>query len=259
MIGFDWAQMDPQRSFKKMLMASAVFHVVMAVLLLGLALARSFHPFRFQVYQVDLVSLASAPTPAAEKVAPARPAPPPPKPPVKVAEKKAPEKPKLKKPPAPPPKPIKPVAAIPPPAKPKKEATPPEEAVPETPPPAPAPKAAEESASIPSPAAKIEAGVEVPNFKYPYYLSLIQQKIELHWAPPPLDSASELKETIVAFVLSANGKIGDPQIERSSGNVFFDQAALRAIYQANPLPPFPQGIHDPSLKVHFSFSLMKKS
>jgi len=74
-----------------------------------------------------------------------------------------------------------------------------------------------------------------------------------------MDSATEIKETVVGFVLSANGRIENPRIERSSGNAFFDQAALRAIYQASPLPPFPQGIRDPSLKVHFSFSLTKKS
>ncbi len=114
-------------------------------------------------------------------------------------------------------------------------------------------------AAIPSPAAKVEAGIEIPDFKYPYYLNLIQRKIEMYWSPPPLESASEIKETVVGFVLSATGKIEDPRIERSSGNPFFDQAALRAIYQANPLPPFPQGVRDPSLKIHFSFSLMKKS
>jgi len=257
MFGFDRLPMEPQLSLKRMLIASAVFHAVMAVLLLAIALARSIHPFHFQVYQVDLVSLASAP--AVKPAAPERSAPPPPKAVAKPPVKKVAEKPKLKKPPPPPPKPIKPVAVVPPPAKPKKEEPPPEKAAPETPSPAPAPKASEEMSSIPSPAAKIEAGVEVPDFKYPYYLSLIQQKIELHWAPPPLDSASDAKETVVAFTLSANGKIDDPRIERSSGNQYFDQAALRAIYQANPLPPFPQGLHDPSMKVHFSFSLMKKS
>ncbi|MEK6684589.1 MAG: energy transducer TonB, partial [Nitrospirota bacterium] len=72
-------------------------------------------------------------------------------------------------------------------------------------------------------------------------------------------STSEIKETVVVFVLSATGNIDEPKIEKSSGNAFFDQAALRAIYQARPFPPFPQGIQEPSLKVHFSFSLTEKS
>ncbi len=147
------------------------------------------------------------------------------------------------------PKPIAPVAAIPPHMK-----------IRET---APSKETASQDhsavASIPSPAAKIEAGIESPDFKFPYYLDNLTRKIESYWSPPPLEPTSEIKEAIVRFVLFSTGKVEDPTIEKSSGNAFFDQAALRAIYQANPLPPFPQGIRDPSLKVHFSFLLKKKS
>jgi TonB family protein len=251
-----------QYGLKKMLIVSALFHAGLAVVILAIALQRSSHPFNLQTYQVDLVSFPSSPAPPAQvKQAPAPPAPPVRKPPVKVKEEKQTAKVKLKKPPVKPLKPISPVAVIPPKGK-SKEKPPSKEADPEPQPSAAeAAKPSKDLAAIPTPGAKVEAGVEAPDFKYPYYLNLIQQKIEMHWSPPPLEasSASEPKETVVAFVLSANGKIGDPRIERSSGNPFFDQAALRAIYQANPLPPFPQGIQDPSLNVHFSFSLMKKS
>jgi periplasmic protein TonB len=252
--------MDILLSLKKMLILSALFHAGLAVVILAIALQRSAHPFHLQAYQVDLVTFPSSSAPPAQvKETPAAP-PPVRKPPVKVKEEKQPAKVKLKKPPVKPPKPISPVAVIPPKGK-SKETPPSKEAVPEEQPSAAeTAKHSEDLSAIPSPAAKIEAGVEAPDFKYPYYLNLIQQKIEMHWSPPPVEnSSSEPKETIVAFVLSANGKIDDPRIERSSGNAYFDQAALRAIYQASPLPPFPQGLRDPSLKVHFSFSLMKKS
>jgi TonB family protein len=223
--------MGIQVSIKKMMILSALFHAGLSVLLLSIALSRSTHPFSPQVYEVDLVTFPSSPAqPTEVKEVPAAPPPPPVQKPL--LQEKKPPKVEMKKPPAQPPKPIRPAAV-----------TKPSDAV----------------AAIPSPAAKIEAGIEAPDFKYPYYLHLIQQKIEMHWSPPPIESGSELKETVVGFILSSTGKIGDPAIEKSSGNAFFDQAALRAIYQANPLPPFPQGIRDPSLKVHFSFSLMKKS
>lgn len=253
--------MGIQISLKKMLIFSVLFHAGLSVLLLSIALHRSTHPFVPQVYEVDLVTFPSAPAPTMEvKEAPAAPPPTPvQKPPVKVKEEKQPTQVEMKKPPAQSPKPTKPTAVVPAPAK-AKETAPPTAAAPGATSSAPAVgKPSDAVAAIPSPAAKIETGIEAPDFKYPYYLNLIQRKIEMHWSPPPLESASEVKETVVGFILSATGKIGDPVIEKSSGNAFFDQAALRAIYQASPLPPFPQGIADPSLKVHFSFSLMKKS
>jgi len=248
--------MDIRTSLKTMLILSALFHAGLLVLLPAVSLNRSTHPFAPQVYRVDLVTFPSAPSPpAAVTAAPAEPPPPAQKPPIK--EKKPPKetvhsKIEIKKPPAQPPKPIRPAAVVPPSVT-SRETVPPKQTAPAI------AKPLDDVAAIPSPAAKIEAGIEASDFKSPYYLNLIQRKIELYWLPPPLEPTSEIKEAVVGFVLFASGRIKDPTIEKSSGNAFFDQAALRAIYQANPLPPFPQGIRDPSLKVHFSFSLMKKS
>jgi len=188
------------------------------------------------------------------KEAPATPPPPAPKPKEDLPPKAEVKKPAMK----PPPKPIRSAAVVPP-LKKTKEPVRPKEAESPSPPSAP-PAAKPESplSAIPPVGAKIEAGVDAPDFKSPYYLNLIQRKIEIYWLPPPLESTAEIKEAVVNFILYSNGRIEGPTIEKSSGNAFFDQAALRAVYQANPLPPFPQGIRDASLKVHFSFSLMKK-
>ncbi len=112
-------------------------------------------------------------------------------------------------------------------------------------------------AAIPPMNTKVEAKVEGLDPNSSYY-SNITRKIEIYWSPP-FESTAEIKEAVVNFILYPTGRIADPTIEKSSGNAFFDQAALRAVYEANPLPPFPQGIRDPSLKVHFSFLLKKKS
>lgn len=246
---------DMDISFKKMLFLSGLFHAGMAVVLLALALTRSIHPFGPQVYRVDLVTLPH-PAPAPVKETPAPPVQkPPPRP--KVAVKKSPV--------LPPPKTNKPAATIPPPAKkpPKApEPAPEPETATETPPPAPsAPPAAPstENLSAVAPVPKLETGIQVPDFKFPYYTENIRRKIEMFWAPPPVDSEADAKEAVVGFVLYPNGKIGDPKIEKSSGNPYFDQAALRAVYLANPLPPFPKGLHEASLTIHFSFALVKKS
>ena len=239
---------DMDIGFKKMLFLSGLFHAGMVVILLALALGRSTHPFGRHVYQVDLVTL-PPPSAAPVKEVPAAPPPPVQKPPA--ARPKV----EVKKPPIQaPPKLIKPTAKVPPPAKPK-PAPAPQEAATETPPSA----KSTENVSAVAPVPKLQTGIEVPDFKFPYYTENIRRKIEMYWSPPPLESAAELKEAVVGFVLFSNGKIGDPKIEKSSGNTYFDQAALRAVYLANPLPPFPQGLHEASLTIHFSFALVKKS
>lgn len=240
-----------------MFLISFLFHLGMVFLLLLASIHGSPLVLPPSVYQVNLVSL----PPAAVSAVPAQT-----EPPVEKAEIKEPVppiKPTVvdKKPPVkPPPKPIEPVAVIPPKAKsketaPSRGAAPSKEAPKVASPGPPLKDRAGELAAIPS----IEAGIEAPDFKYPYYLDLIQRKIGMHWAPPPINTTSEIKETVVGFVLHSTGRIENVEIEKSSGNSFFDQAALRAIYQANPLPPLPQEIRDRSLKVHFSFSLLKKS
>ena len=238
-----------QSSLKKTLILSVLFHAGLAFILLSIALSRSTRSFAPQVYRVDLVALPSSPTtpvpPAAVKEVAAEPAPPIPKPPVQEAVR---PKIEIKKPPVKPrPKSVAPVAAVP--SSVKAGAT------------APSKEAAIQKnspvAAISPMNTQVLAKVEGLDPNSSYYGN-ITRKIEIYWSPP-FESTAEIKEAVVNFILYPSGRIADPTIEKSSGNVFFDQAALRAVYEANPLPPFPQGIRDSSLKVHFSFLLKKKS
>ncbi len=99
----------------------------------------------------------------------------------------------------------------------------------------------------------------VPNgsgFGYPYYLSNIEHKIAQQWAPPRTTISGKRERTmaVIGFLIKQDGRIDIQSIvvEKSSGNAFFDMAALRAINNANPMPPLPKGISD-DLKVHFTF------
>jgi TonB family protein len=97
-----------------------------------------------------------------------------------------------------------------------------------------------------------------PSFNHPYYLRSIENKIGSKWAPPPAATVSSRRDnraTIIGFLIHRNGQIDARSVlvEKSSGNAFFDIAALRAIHNANPLPPLPKGILD-DLRVHFSFT-----
>ena len=119
----------------------------------------------------------------------------------------------------------------------------------------PAPVPSEEAAVRPPVAT---AAMEVPHFKFPFYQAQIERRISTLWSPPPLAVGSESEETIISFQLSRSGHIQEVAIEKHSGDIYYDQAALRAIYEANPLPPWPQGLHETSLKIYFRFELAKK-
>ena len=81
------------------------------------------------------------------------------------------------------------------------------------------------------------------NFKYPYYEISLRNKIERNWSPPPLIKGSSW----VRVVIGRNGRILSTEIAESSGNSFFDQAALRAIYLSDPFPPLPDNYFESSL------------
>lgn len=95
-------------------------------------------------------------------------------------------------------------------------------------------------------------------FGYPYYLSNIEHKIAKQWAPPRATISAKRGQVIaiIGFVIKQDGRIDTQSIvvEKSSGNAFFDMAALRAINNANPMPPLPKGISD-NLRVHFTFAV----
>lgn len=93
--------------------------------------------------------------------------------------------------------------------------------------------------------------IDVLEFPFPQYLSLLQYRVERQWQPPVTDS--EVISSIVFFTISREGKLGKAILEKSSGNFSFDQAALRAVYSADPFPPLPPEAALTSLGVHFEF------
>lgn len=54
----------------------------------------------------------------------------------------------------------------------------------------------------------------------------------------------------IGFRLYANGEAQLIEVERSSGDVELDQAAVLAVVNAHPFPPFPPGTSDTHVEVH---------
>jgi TonB family protein len=90
-------------------------------------------------------------------------------------------------------------------------------------------------------------------FKFPPYLAIIRDKIERHWNPPP--GTRGIMATVTFSVLRS-GLVGEAKPEVSSGNFYFDQAAMRAILTSSPFPPLPEGFFKESAV--FSVDLMEK-
>lgn len=96
--------------------------------------------------------------------------------------------------------------------------------------------------------------LDVKEFPFSYYLALLQSRIQANWEPP-FNSARQAisKKAVVYFKIHRNGQVTDLRLESKSGDYLFDQAALRAVTLANPLPPLPYDFPEPSLGVHFEF------
>jgi TolA protein len=78
------------------------------------------------------------------------------------------------------------------------------------------------------------------DFKFPSYLATIRSIIERNWNPPPGIRGIKAK---VLFRVLRNGNVADARIQETSGNFYFDQAALRAIQLSSHFPPMPDGFY----------------
>ncbi|NNE10598.1 MAG: TonB family protein [Gemmatimonadetes bacterium] len=95
--------------------------------------------------------------------------------------------------------------------------------------------------------------VEIENFAFSYYLAIIESKVGGRWSPPRGIVGGERPHVIIRFDVMHDGRIAGAEITRSSGISFFDISAMRAVQDANPLPPLPKGYEDDRLQVNYIF------
>ncbi len=131
---------------------------------------------------------------------------------------------------------------------------------PEPPPPAPAPE--------PEPRPKLErpfqrprtiddsltgrddaeapvVGYDSEDFTYAYYTTRLVAAIRARWIRPPIEGV----EALVRFRIASDGTVSALELIESSGVPRFDNAGLRAIEAASPVPPLPRSFRKPSLGV----------
>jgi TonB family protein len=120
----------------------------------------------------------------------------------------------------------------------------------------PAPREEQEAGAEPVGVPGLSAGVAVDdiNFEFTYYLISLRNRIGQNWSPPAgMRRGNEPVRVTVYFRIRRDGRVVEPQVEKSSGIRFFDQSAVRAVRVSSPVPPLPMGYAEDELGVHFAF------
>jgi protein TonB len=92
--------------------------------------------------------------------------------------------------------------------------------------------------------------VTASDFPFAWYISAIQRKIAERWET----RAQPGRQPVAVFAIGRDGRISGLAIEKTSGNSYYDQAALRSISEALPFPPLPAEFPEPVLTIHLGFN-----
>ncbi len=88
------------------------------------------------------------------------------------------------------------------------------------------------------------------DFPFSYYVQQLVSLIGANWFRPDAPDGSVCT---VSFRIQRSGQVTDVSVESSSGVSYYDRAAVRAVYAANPLPPLPNDYLNEQLGVHLRF------
>ncbi|PYN21446.1 MAG: hypothetical protein DMD99_19685 [Candidatus Rokuibacteriota bacterium] len=127
-------------------------------------------------------------------------------------------------------------------------------------PPSTTPAPARREASTPPPAPPLGAPsgssagtgpltLSVSDFPYAYYIRQVQQKIQERWNGRAIPG----QQPAVVFEIRRDGRLNVVAIDRTSGNAYYDQIALRAINDASPFPPLPDDFKKSTLRIGLQF------
>ena len=90
------------------------------------------------------------------------------------------------------------------------------------------------------------------------YSALVQERVTQHWRTGDVDaSIRTAPQVIVDFEIQRDGKASAPRIVQGSGISTLDFSVRRAILEASPFPPLPQGFERNSATVEFVFELKR--
>ena len=94
--------------------------------------------------------------------------------------------------------------------------------------------------------------ITASDFPFAWYIRIIDNKIGASWN----QWAQPGRQPLAVFTIERDGRVSNLAIDKTSGNSYYDQKALRAISDAMPFPPLPPEWTKPGLtiKIQFSYS-----
>ena len=98
-------------------------------------------------------------------------------------------------------------------------------------------------------------GARPADIRFRAYYDQIWARIKAAWVlPEGVSSANDKLLTVVGIRISPLGVIEAYWVEKKSGNIYFDQSAIRALNKAKKaLPPLPDELRDETLEVGVNF------
>lgn len=94
------------------------------------------------------------------------------------------------------------------------------------------------------------------DFPFTWYLQLVQGKVHSRWAAP--HNSQEGQIAVIVFEIMPDGRLAKASVEKTSGNVSYDLAALRAVTEASPFPQLPPEFKEPPLRIHLGIQYSKR-
>lgn len=98
----------------------------------------------------------------------------------------------------------------------------------------------------------------VRDLRYVGYLQRLKERIENIWIYPPEAAAQGIYgDLVIKFTIKKNGRLGSVELVRTSGHKNLDDAAMKALRNAEPFWPLPDewGMESYTIMGHFFYTI----
>lgn len=91
-------------------------------------------------------------------------------------------------------------------------------------------------------------------FNYPYYVGIIQRKVQQAWYLYEAAGTQMGAQCNVTFTIARDGTPSNIRISKSSGSTTLDTSAMRAVQRIESFGPLPPGYNKSSVSVEYTFT-----
>ncbi len=94
--------------------------------------------------------------------------------------------------------------------------------------------------------------------RFGWYRDLLEQRVGQKWRTDEVDPRVQTAPpVIITFDIGRDGSVRNVRILQGSGNRTLDYSAQRAVFEAAPFPPLPQGYERDNAQIEFWFQLKR--